>query len=96
MWHSSAASIPPGHAAGAVLKSVALDQLAGVGDLSLEWHEWSGTAFHVRRRLTAAEQERVGPVVDCRDTAEWNKRFKAVRRYLPPQGLELAQQERYP
>ncbi|HZR50090.1 MAG TPA: hypothetical protein VFB06_11280 [Streptosporangiaceae bacterium] len=48
----------------AVLEREAERQLAGVGDASLgEWREWTGKAFHIRRRLTAREQRAVGTVV---------------------------------
>lgn len=39
-----------------------------------EWREWTGAAFHIRRRLTATEQGRVGPVVDIRRTSEAKRR----------------------
>jgi hypothetical protein len=53
------------------LEEEAMRQLRGVGDASLgEWREWTGRAFHIRRRLSAGEQRRVGPVVDVRRTPE--------------------------
>ena len=45
--------------------------LAGVGDPSLgEWREWTGKAFHIRRRLSAREERQTGPAIDIRRTPE--------------------------
>ncbi len=50
-------------------------QLAGVGDAELgEWREFTGYAFHLRRRLSAREQRQVGPVVDIRCSLEAKRR----------------------
>jgi hypothetical protein len=59
-----------------VLEREAERQLAGVGDAVVgEWREWTGRAFHIRRRLSAAEVERTGlTVVDVRRTAEARRR----------------------
>jgi hypothetical protein len=38
--------------------------------------------FHIRRRLTPAEQKHVGPVVDIRRTPEARQRVLAVGRLL--------------
>lgn len=57
--------------------------LDGLGDPALgEWHEWSGRAYHIRRRLTSVEQERVGPVVDIRRTSEAKRRATALGNLL--------------
>lgn len=62
--------------------------LQGVGDAALgEWVEDGEIAYHIRRRMTAAEDALVGPVVDVRGTPEALQRFERVKRYLPP-GLE--------
>jgi hypothetical protein len=54
-------------------------QLTGVGDATLgEWREWTGYAFHLRRRLSAREQRGVGPVVDIRGTAEAQARARRL------------------
>lgn len=54
-------------------------QLVGVGDPARgEWFEWTGRAFHVRRRLGAREDLRVGPVVDVRGTDEARRRAAAL------------------
>jgi hypothetical protein len=57
----------------------ALAALDGLGDPALgEWREWSGQAFHVRRRLTLAEQAPIGPAVDIRGTPEAWRRANAL------------------
>lgn len=54
-------------------------QLQGVGDPTLgEWREWSGRAFHLRRRLSAREQRSVGQAVDVRGTPEAVRRAQAL------------------
>jgi hypothetical protein len=59
-------------------------ELDGVGDATLgEWRQFSGFAFHLRRRLTPEEESRVGPVVDVRRTREGVKRLDAMQKYLP-------------
>jgi len=69
VWHASVAT--SGLAIPAALEAEAVRQLAGVGDSTLgEWREWTGRAFHIRRRLSAREAQRVGPVVDIRRTPE--------------------------
>jgi hypothetical protein len=73
VWHVSVAA--RGLAIPAELEAECNRQLQGVGDARLgEWTEWSGRAFHLRRRLSEREQRLVGPVVDVRRTPE------AVRR----------------
>ena len=57
--------------------------LAGLGDPTLgEWREWSGYAYHLRRRLTAAEQAPIGPPVDIRGTPEALRRIEAIPKHL--------------
>lgn len=68
--------------------------LAGVGDRAHEWHEWTGYAYHVQRRLTVDEQAAIGPAVDCRGTDEWQRRFDAVKGVLPEAALQIALRER--
>ena len=83
VWHASAASIPAG-ASRDELRAMAFEALVGVGDASLgQWEEWPGYAFHVRRRLTALEQAMVGAAVDIRGTPEQDRRYMAVREFLP-------------
>ncbi len=55
-----------------------------------QWEEWTGKAFHVRRRLTTEEQEPIGVAVDVRGTSEAVNRINAVRiavRFLPAEIL---------
>ena len=69
--------------------------LAGVGDANLgQWQEWTGFAFHVRRRLTAEEQAITGDAIDCRGTDEWQKRYDAMKDKLPAPALGMAIQEK--
>lgn len=78
VWHASVAS-QQGIPIRSTLEAEAVRQLRGVGDPSLgEWREWSGRAFHIRRRLSEAEQRRVGPVVDVRGTSEAARRASAL------------------
>jgi hypothetical protein len=55
-------------------------------------------AYHIRRRLTADEEQLVGPAVDCRGTEEWQRRLDATLKDLPVnarlQVARLAAQER--
>ena len=62
------------------LRAIALRELEGVGSPALG--EWSAmvNAFHLRRRLTPAEQEHTGPAVDIRSSrAEVHRRLASVR-----------------
>lgn len=63
-------------------------QPAGAGSPALgEWQEQSLVAYHLRRRLSAAEQERVGPAVDIRGQPEALARVRAIGpavRLVPP------------
>lgn len=65
--------------------------LAGLGSPRLgEWREWSGTAYHIRRRLTPTEQRHVGPALDIRRTPEAAARAQTLGRLLtlvPPEVL---------
>ena len=87
VWHASVA----GSVIKAVLEREALRQLEGVGDASLgEWRETGEKAFHVRRRLSAAEQERTGlTVADIRRTPEAAERAAMLgsRLVLIPPGV---------
>jgi len=80
VWHASAA----GEVGRAELRRRALDALSAVGDKRLgEWHQWTGVAYHVRRRLSAQEQMLVGPVVDIRGTEEADQRWRAASASRP-------------
>jgi hypothetical protein len=68
-----------------MLRDIARDALRGVGDpLAGEWEEWTGKAFHVRRRLTEDEAEAIGEAIDIRGTPEYEKRIDRMRPMLPP------------
>jgi len=88
VWHCSVA----GSILKAVLEREAERQLFGVGDASRgEWREWSGKAFHIRRRLTEREQRRTGPAEDIRRSDEARMRAGRVAdrlRLAPPEVLE--------
>ncbi|SRR6266700_2224951 len=88
VWHASTA----GSLIKAVLEREAERQLHGVGDAGLgEWREWSGKAFHIRRRLSETEQQRAGlAVADIRRTPEAAMRAAALGgmlRFAPPEVL---------
>jgi hypothetical protein len=90
VWHASAMPThdhwvtPPRRAC----HRFALAALEGVGDAGLgQWEEWTGAAYHVRRRLAPDEQLAVGPVVDVRHTDEARRRIgrlpATIRAQLP-------------
>jgi hypothetical protein len=65
-------------------RSKALEALRGVGDSSLgQWEEDTGKAYHIRRRLSVAEQASTGPVKDIRGTEEARRRLAGTRNLLP-------------
>lgn len=69
-----------------ILRELALSALQGVGDDALgHWDEEGVNTYHVRRRLTAAEQRFAGidQVIDVRGTPDAERRIAAIRRYLP-------------
>lgn len=71
--------------------------LEGVGDACAgQWEEYTGKAFHVRRRLTNAEQFLTGPVLDVRGTEEGRRRMNAVRIVAPylPEEMIFAEMSR--
>jgi hypothetical protein len=90
VWHASVAArgLPYGRSA---LEAIAERELDGLGDASLgEWREWTGRAFHLRRRLSLTEAQSVGPVVDIRRTPEARERARALGkmlRYVPEEVL---------
>lgn len=83
MWHASTASNPMLNLSKDQLRVEALNALEGVGDPHHQWEQWTGRAFHVRRRLTPEEQEFVGPAIDIRGTDEYARRLAACT-WLPP------------
>lgn len=82
MWHASIAAhgIVLGES---TLRRFAFAALAGVGDPTGEYEEFSGRAFHLRRRLSLVEQASVGEVVDVRGTPEEERRLRPVLHLLP-------------
>jgi hypothetical protein len=63
---------------------MAYETMVDHGDASRgEWIEDREKAFHLRRRLTADEESRVGPAVDCRETDEGVQRFQQMKAVLP-------------
>lgn len=71
VWHASVASLGTRRLGERDLRRMARKVLDGVGDRMMgEWEEWTGRAFHIRRRLAPWEQASVGPVVDIRGTDE--------------------------
>jgi hypothetical protein len=86
VWHASAAPAPdyPLQPSTESLRTWARAALEGVGDAALgEWEEWSGRAYHVRRRLSAREQRHVGQVRDIRGSWEAEQRLRRVQQWLP-------------
>lgn len=69
-----------------ILWTIAEDELRGVGT-KVEWREVGNLAAHIRRRLTEKEMRyaAIDRVIDVRGTAEFRRRVRALRPYLPPQ-----------
>src|SRR4051812_38469214 len=91
VWHASTAptTLPLSEAA---LKALSMKALDFVGDAARgQWLEWTGRAYHVRRRLSAIEEARVGPVVDIRGTPDARRRLRGVMHLLPADWQELRQ-----
>lgn len=93
VWHASVG----GEFAPGVRRRLAIAALAGVGDAALgEWHDDRARAYHVRRRLSAAEAARFVPggVRDLRGTAEAVSRLEAaIANGLPQAAAEFAAAE---
>jgi len=86
VWHASAAASSKIALPQPYLRQCALTALEGVGDANKgQWEEWTGNAYHIRCRLTDQEQSRVGAILDIRGTDEQEKRWLAVRPFLPVQ-----------
>lgn len=75
------------------MRAWAIRAVNGVGDKSHQWEEWTGYAYHVRRRLTELEQLKTGPAIDCRGTDEWDRRFEPIEAELPVAAAKLAWEE---
>ncbi len=93
MWHASAAPLPGAKHSKESLAVIAKWALSGVGNPLREWREWTGRAYHIRRRLTAEEQERVGQVKDLRGTPEAKERFQSMEMVLPEAARMMAVKE---
>lgn len=77
-----------------ILRGVVHRALEGVGNpLAGEWEEWTGKAFHLRRRLRGTEQQAIGEACDLRGTGEAEARFQASLWFLPPAGFQIAMEE---
>jgi hypothetical protein len=67
-----------------LLREMAYELLDGFGDSEAgEWTEDRPKAFHLRRRLTAKEQERVGEAIDIRRSEEERTRMRKLMIALP-------------
>ena len=65
------------------LRALARHELRGCGSSELgEWETTTDVAFHLRRRLSTIEQEKVGYVVDLRGTIEAKARLEAMATFL--------------
>ena len=67
--------------------------LQGVGDDRREWREWSGVAYHLRRRLTDEEQVAIGEAIDLRGKPEARIRAVKMGMFLNRVPNELVQHE---
>jgi hypothetical protein len=82
VWHASVAPRSPFYGP-TLCEQRAIRALQGLGASELgEWREWTGRAFHIRRRLSFAEQARVGPVRDIRRSPEAKQRAAALGKRL--------------
>ena len=87
VWHTSVSGFGLSNE---TLRAKALSILQGVGDPALgQWEERGEKAYHIRRRMTAAEAKQVGGVLDIRGSDEAQSRFEKMRRYLPPGWTEI-------
>ena len=94
VWHCSVA--PLRKVPTKVLERIALKELEGVGApiSGGEWREFTGRAFHIRRRLAPDEEALVGPVVDIRNTEEAKIRWERTKLVLPV-GVLLAVESQF-
>ena len=93
VWHASAAKVGK-HLPSKQLRILALNALKGVGDPDRgEWEEWTGVAYHIRRRLTEAEEATTGPAKDIRGTMEAFNRANAAMINNPKIPIDLVADE---
>lgn len=64
------------------------DALAG------EWREVGDRAVHIRRRLSPAEEQSIGPAVDVRGSWDGEKRLRRIERFVPPAARHILEEER--
>ena len=75
------------------LHKAARKALQGVGNPQRGTWTERHNAYHLRRRLSEAEQARVGDVQDLRQTPEGWARLRAVVDVLPPRARQLGVEE---
>jgi hypothetical protein len=82
VWHVSIASqfiLPT-----TMYEKQAKEILRNVGDSSLgEWSQKTKQAYHLRRRISTKEQEKIGPAIDIRGTEEEIRRLDIIKQFLP-------------
>ena len=93
MWHASVAPTAGHIVLKPTLHARALKALEGVGDRQHEWHEWTGFAYHIRRRLTPEEVQWPEEVRDIRGTPEASARYRRMAALLPPRAQRVAREE---
>jgi hypothetical protein len=93
VWHVSVASLPKVYLPNNVLRQIAEDSIKGVGDINYEWHECSGYAYHIRRRLTVEKQKITGAPIDCRNTNDGLRRYETIKSSLPAIAKFMVQEE---
>ena len=84
IWHASVAPTPGQSVSEKVLHAHALHALEGVGNWRQEWHEWTGSAYHIRRQVRVQEQQQIGAVRDIRGTPEADERYNHMASMLDP------------
>jgi hypothetical protein len=77
-----------------MLGGIAMRALNGVGDATAgEWRDWTGKAYHVRRRLTAKECGDKIAMRDARQTVEASTRLIEAWESLHPMVQRAALEE---
>jgi len=93
VWHASVAPTAGQIVLKPTLHARALKALEGVGDRQHEWHEWTGHAYHIRRRLTPEEVQWPEEVRDIRGTPEAAVRYQRMAQMLPSAAHRIAREE---
>ena len=84
VWHVSVSNVT-GKRSVSAFRAKAIKALRGVGDSEHEWHQENINGrgvYHLRRRMTDAEQKRIGSPVDIRGTPEAERRCKVTAAAL--------------